>query len=41
MSTPAGPLLKSASSWGLKGESLEVRRDSSRTPIERGDMGGV
>ena len=30
MSTPAGPLLKSASSWGLRGGSFEVRWESSR-----------
>lgn len=30
MSTPADPLLKSASSWDLRGESFEVKRESSR-----------
>lgn len=37
-STPAGPLLKSASSWGLRGGSLEVRGDSSRTHGNQRDM---
>lgn len=33
MSTPAGPLLRSASSWDLRGGSLEVREwPCGRTP---------